>query len=306
VCARCSRDKIPCVYITNRSLGLSPQETELNDDQYASLQTCLSSNQKEHLLISSRANTRFQAVDRQLETLRREMRTLSARLHEVESTSASSPLKVSAVATAGTLHRILDAPKSPTYIGPTSAEFGLSRLQRSSSEVGDDAIIDGPGEELDLSTDAASPAPSERGVDVSIGDPLRSLGTEEALRLVQVYEDTVGVMYPCVDLDGVRAYICEYYRQDPTTQSPSDLSRQTASDEDWFSARDVQVLKTLLATALLVESHGRSERAAQLADSVEDRFASRLKIAEVDMKEILILTLLVNISNLWSARVLRQ
>jgi hypothetical protein len=68
---------------------------------------------------------------------------------------------------------------------------------------------------------------------------------------------------------------------------------QTASDQDWFSARDVQVLKILLATALLVESHGRSERAAQLADSVEDRFASRLKIAEVDMKEILILTLLV-------------
>ena len=224
------------------------------------------------------------------------MRTLSARLHELES-SPPSPLKVSAPPTAGSLHRILDAPKSPTYVGPTSAEFGLSRPQRSSSQPGDDANIDGRGEELDLSTGAASPAPSERGIDVSTGDPLRSLGTDEALRLVQVYEDTVGVMYPCVDLDGVRAYVREYY-QDSTTQSSLELSRQTTSDQDWFSARDVQVLKILLATALLVESHGRSERAAQLADSVEDRFASRLKIAEVDMKEILILTLLVCISNI--------
>jgi hypothetical protein len=53
------------------------------------------------------------------------------------------------------------------------------------------------------------------------------------------------------------------------------------------------VLIILLATALLVESHGRSELAAQLADCVEDRFASRLKVAQVDMKEILILVLLV-------------
>jgi hypothetical protein len=226
------------------------------------------------------------------------MRILSARLHELESTSASSPVKVSAAPTAGSLHRILDAPKSPTFVGPTSAEFGLSRPQRISSEVGDDTIINGRGEELDLSTGAASPAPSEQDAGVSTGDPLRSLGTEEALRLVQVYEDTVGVMYPCVDLDGVRAYIHEYYRQDQTIRPTSELSKQTAADQDWFSARDVQVLKTLLATALLVESHGRSERAAQLADSVEDRFASRLKVAEVDMKEILILTLLVCISSL--------
>ena len=84
----------------------------------------------------------------------------------------------------------------------------------------------------------------------------------------------------------------EYYRQDSVTRS-ANYSEEAGSDQDWFSARDVQVFKILLATALLVESHGRSERAAHLADSVEDRFASRMKIPEVDMKEILILTLLV-------------
>lgn len=241
-------------------------------------------------------------MDRQLETLRREMRTLSARVHELESPGPASASNPSAPPTTGSLHRILDAPRSPTYVGPTSAEFGLTRSQRSLSHHADDcAAIDDRGEDLNLSTTAPSPVPSGIGENAPLGHPLSSLGADETLRLVQVYEDTVGVMYPCVDLDGVRAYVLEFYRShDLTGAASSVLSTQTASDQDWFSARDVQVLKILLATALLVESHGRSERAAQLADSVEDRFASRLKIAEVDMKEILILTLLVCISNPYS------
>ncbi|CAI7659465.1 unnamed protein product [Penicillium glandicola] len=272
VCVRCSHDQIHCVYAAHRPSSTSIQETDFKDE---------------------RANARFQAVDKQLETLRQEMRTLSARVHELESSgSVSASNNPSAPPTTGSLHRILDAPKSPTYVGPTSAEFGLTRRSLS-HQASDCAEIDDRGEELDLSTAAPSPTPSERGENTPLGHPLRSLDADETLRLVQVYEDTVGVMYPCVDLDGVRAYVLEFYRShDPATTSSSVLSTQAASDQDWFSARDVQVLKTLLATALLVESHGRSERAAQLADSVEDRFASRLKVAEVDMKEILILTLL--------------
>ncbi|KAJ5286576.1 hypothetical protein N7524_001882 [Penicillium chrysogenum] len=270
-CVRCSRDHIPCVY-AHRPSTTSIQGPDVNDEG---------------------ANIRFQAVERQLETLRREMRTLSARVHELEPPGPASASNSSAPPTMGSLHRILDAPRSPTYVGPTSAEFGLTRSQRSLSHQADDcAAIDDRGEGLDLSTTAPSPAPSG-GENAPLGNPLISLGADETLRLVQVYEDTVGVMYPCIDLDEVRAYVLEFYRShDSTVAALSVLSTQTASDQDWFSARDVQVLKILLATALLVESHGRSERAAQLADSVEDRFASRLKIAEVDMKEILILTLL--------------
>jgi hypothetical protein len=224
-------------------------------------------------------------VDQQLEHLRQEMRSLSARLNELESSSPASS-KQSGTSAAGGLHRILNAPKSPTYVGPTSAEFGLNRSQSFASD-GDEAV-DG-GDELGMSVVAPSPAPSG-AEDVTTGDPLRSLGIDETLRLVQVYEDTVGVMYPCVDLKSVRAYVLEYYRSKSNTSLPESMT-QVAQD-DWFSARDAQVLKILLATALLAESHGRSERAAKLADSVEDRFASRLKVAEVDMKEILILTLL--------------
>ncbi|KAJ5668629.1 uncharacterized protein N7477_007199 [Penicillium maclennaniae] len=224
------------------------------------------------------------------------MRSLSARLFELESAgpAPSSRFSASASGPPEILHRILNPPKSPTYVGPTSAEFGLSRRSRPLSRARSLECHHGDGDDddIDLSTAAHSPIPLNTEEALDGGDPLSSLGLQETLRLVQVYEDTVGIMYPCVDLVSVRAYVVEFYHsQNPSFVNASDL-RRPDSNQDWFHARDIQVLKILTATALLVETHGRSERAAQLANSVEDRFASRLKIAEVDMKEILILTLL--------------
>lgn len=237
------------------------------------------------MLTVARLSSRFRAVDRRIESLQREMCGLSARMREMESSAstangaASLPQHPSAAAG---LHRIMNPPKSPQYVGPTSAEFGLASPRKHSD-------VSNTGE----SNDSIAPSPA-RPTTLAEGDPLRSLGQLEALRLVQVYENTVGLMYPCVDLDSVRKYVVDFYQLGyPDTPA--------SSDQDWFFARDTEVLKIILAIALLAESHGRSERAAQLADSVEDQFASRLKIAEVDMKEVLILTLVVGITSFTAA-----
>lgn len=243
-------------------------------------------------------STHFRAVDAQINALQREMRAMAARMRHIESVSSSfvpgsgvptSGSTVSSASNHAGLLRIMNRPQSPSYVGPTSAEFGITARQESvdDSDVDANADADADADEL-ASTAAASPAPASDTEAMST-DPLGWLGVTEALRLVTVYENTVGLMYPCVDLDSVRAYVAEYYRTEgrPGPTSP------VAMDQDWFFARDVEVLKVILATALLAESHGRSERAAFLADSVEDRFAGRVKIAEVDMKELLILTLLV-------------
>lgn len=207
------------------------------------------------------------------------MQAMAARLRELEAAShhdtskngnpnTHTPAAASTSSSAGALNRILNAPKSPTYVGPTSAEFGLnSRRDNGNAE------------------NSRSPSPADTGHPT--GD-LGELGVDEALRLLSIYEQTVGIMYPCVDLDSVRTYIMDFFQSGGFTVTPA-----TVVDQDWFFARDITVVKTILATALLAESHGRSERAAQLADSVEDEFAGRVKIAEVDMKELLILTLLV-------------
>jgi hypothetical protein len=242
-------------------------------------------------LCRSRVSTKFRTVDQHIESLQREMRVMAARMRELESANtpnasvtASNNASLSSSSVSASLQRILNRPGSPDYIGPTSAEFGITQRQKSTGES--DGYGDGESEAE--STTAPSPA-AVSDVEAMSSDPLGCFGKEEALRLVDVYENNVGLMYPCIDLDSVRSYVDEYYKDSGRVgPTPPGLS-----DQDWFFARDAEVLKIILATALLAESHGRSERAALLADNVEDRFAARVKIPEVDMKELLILTLLV-------------
>ncbi|KAL4773227.1 hypothetical protein BDW60DRAFT_206519 [Aspergillus nidulans var. acristatus] len=267
ICSRCVRQKAQCIYTpsSHASTNIPATPTVENRDDGLS--------------------NKFRTVDQQIEALRREMRAMSARMRELESASAtpsaSHNASVSSSSVSAGLQRIMNRPGSPDYVGPTSAEFGIIPRQRPIA-VADESDV----EESDSTSAPSSAVMSD--VEAMSNDPLGCLGKEEALRLVTVYENNVGVMYPCIDLDSVRSYVHDYYKdgKGPGPTPP------VITDQDWFFARDVEVLKILLATALLAESHGRSERAALLADSVEDRFATRLKIPEVDMKELLILTLL--------------
>ncbi|PYH98091.1 hypothetical protein BO71DRAFT_438335 [Aspergillus ellipticus CBS 707.79] len=279
VCSRCTRDNTRCVYPPSApSAPSGPALTATASPEPGK---------------DDRLSSHLKTVDHQIETLQREMRAMAARMRQLESAAAvatpgnntSIPTSMSIISSTSAnanLQRILNRPKSPSYVGPTSAEFGLTGRQKPSD--------DSDGDADDLGSAAApSPPPAADSEALSGEDPLRCLGLTETLRLVTVYEHTVGLIYPCVDLDSVRAYVVEYFREDGDGQmrpaSPS------SEDQNWFFARDAEVLKIIIATALLAESHGRSERAALLADSVEDRFASRYKMPEVDMKELLILTL---------------
>ncbi|KAH8703598.1 putative fungal-specific transcription factor [Talaromyces proteolyticus] len=178
-------------------------------------------------------------------------------------------------------------PVSPSYIGPTSGEFGLHAVQpdaqEDETENSEDAFASG----------TASPHPQgQKHLRAIPSNPLLALTDVDALRLVDVYEDAVGMMYPIVDLKSIRRYIADYYHQRKTV-SVDTLSTPQNGDEDWwFSARDAEILKIVLAIALISESHGRSDLGDALAANVEDTFAStRTQVPEVDMKELIILTL---------------
>ncbi|KAL4953534.1 hypothetical protein BDW69DRAFT_165159 [Aspergillus filifer] len=268
VCARCVCQNAACVYTPSSHASSNTPVTPSRETKDDGL------------------STKFRTVDQQIEALHREMRVMSARMRELESASATpgasnnGGASISSSSVSAGLRRIMNRPGSPDYVGPTSAEFGIAARQKNAD--GSDGN-ESDGEELEESTSATSPA-AVSDVEAMSNDPLGWLGKDEALRLVTVYENNVGLMYPCIDLDSLRCYVNDYYKDGPMPPG--------TTDQDWFFARDAEVLKILLATALLAESHGRSERAALLADSVEDRFATRVKIPEVDMKELLILTLL--------------
>ncbi|KAL2814154.1 hypothetical protein BJX63DRAFT_431557 [Aspergillus granulosus] len=269
VCSRCVRQNAQCTYTPNSHASGNEPTTPLGGQ-----------------FQEDRVSNKFRTVDQRIEALQREMRVMAARMRELESAgtpnasvTASNNASLSSSSVSTGLQRILNRPGSPDYVGPTSAEFGITQRQKPAD--------DSDGDDDSESTTAPSPA-AVSDVEAMSSDPLGCFGKEEALRLVDVYENNVGLMYPCIDLDSVRGYVNDYYK-DGGRAGPTPPGM---SDQDWFFARDAEVLKIILATALLAESHGRSERAALLADSVEDRFAARVKIPEVDMKELLILTLL--------------
>ncbi|KAL3466126.1 hypothetical protein BJX64DRAFT_296069 [Aspergillus heterothallicus] len=270
VCSRCVRQNAQCTYTPNSHASGNEPATPMGGQSQ-----------------EDGVSNKFRTVDQRIEALQREMRAMAARMRELESAgtpsvsvSASNNASLSSSSVSAGLQRILNRPGSPEYIGPTSAEFGITQRQKPA----EDSDVDDDESE---STTAPSPA-AVSDVEAMSSDPLGCFGKDEALRLVDVYENNVGLMYPCIDLDSVRSYVNDYYK-DGGRAGPTPPGM---SDQDWFFARDAEVLKIILATALLAESHGRSERAALLADSVEDRFATRVKIPEVDMKELLILTLL--------------
>ncbi|PYH49346.1 transcription factor domain-containing protein [Aspergillus saccharolyticus JOP 1030-1] len=309
VCSRCVRDQVRCVYAPNAHAA---GYTSLPNTPRFRAEAGVGKETSSDRILS----TRLRTVDLQIEALQREMRAMAARMRVLEGQNGGPdgggggagvttpanhiPTTVSTISSTSAragLHRIMNRPKSPTYIGPTSAEFGIVGSERKrplpagdaegEEEGNDDDDDDGDDDEDEELESTAAPSPLPAGD--GDGDPLHCLGLTEALRLVTVYEHTVGLIYPCVDLDSVRAYVVDYFRDGGLSKSPAVVG---AAEDDWFFARDAEVLKILLATALLAESHGRSERAALLADRVEDQFGTRMKVPEVDMKELLILVLL--------------
>src|ERR1700712_4315951 len=103
-----------------------------------------------------------------------------------------------------TLHSV---PKHPRFHGPTSAVFNLGVAKSSLQSMGITGTEDNIDEAL-LTNDgspAASPQPmrsmlSKPSVHAS-RDPIWLIGKDEAIRLVRVWQDEMGCMYPIVDVD---------------------------------------------------------------------------------------------------------
>lgn len=219
--------------------------------------------------------------------MQRQIDAMSAQIRVLQKTSQwpnSIPSDVSASHHTDGRWASRGRPVSPSYIGPTSGEFGLNAVPAGEDETenSEDALASAPV------------SPRRRRVGSIPSNPLLALRDADALKLVDIYEDAVGRMYPIVDLKSIRRYIVDYYRQS-RNGSVDNLNTPQNGDEDWwFSARDAEILKIVLAIALISESHGRSDLGDVLAANVENTFATtRTQVPEVDMKELIILTLVV-------------
>ena len=161
----------------------------------------------------------------------------------------------------------MPSPKEPAYVGPTSFAFGL----------------DVPGVDLRPASSREDFRDLERSVNAI------DLSKEHAYRMIELFEETIGDVYPCVDFNAIRQCASNVFDAPPETvyrrlyQAPSPLSN--------FD-RDFEILRAILANGLVLDGHGQSGSGAVLMDRIETIMYNRVKIFEVDTKELLLLLLM--------------
>jgi hypothetical protein len=117
----------------------------------------------------------------------------------------------------------------------------------------------------------------------SQGDPILEFDKDEMVRLCQLHEEEVGIMYPVLKMQSVISYI-------KTVASYFESLRSRRSTEPLNDDKTLQ-LKVVICCALVVEEGGHSERAVRLYNSMEATLNRKLMAEAGSVKDLPILAL---------------
>lgn len=187
--------------------------------------------------------------------------------------------------------RRLSKARETSFQGPTTSTFSFDLAKSSLQQRGiiENAEFSNGGDMTQETSPLASPsAPNEEPETHQTLDPLWILPKAEALRLCQVYEEEMGIMYPVLELSEILDHVHLLYgsmdrRLEPTCRP----NGQNGLDQD-----DIHILRVVFACALTAEASGRSEQAIALFESVREVQESCVW-GPPEIKNIVFLTLVV-------------
>ncbi|THC96762.1 hypothetical protein EYZ11_003771 [Aspergillus tanneri] len=168
--------------------------------------------------------------------------------------------------------------RPPRFHGPTSSAFNFDVARSSLQNMGI-----APAEEVitdDITTAHGTPMESPQLASLAPSihptkDPIWAIKREDALRLCQVYEDEIGIMYPLVDIDKVTQQINLLYTfMEAATRTG--FAQRGLPGADGIHDENTNLLKMILATTLIVEGGGQSELGQRLYMSVKPAIESKL------------------------------
>ncbi|KOS37371.1 hypothetical protein ACN38_g11835 [Penicillium nordicum] len=241
-CQRCGRQHIECIYVENSRDSPAEQDN-------------------------------FKRLFEQMRVMQDQITQLSASIRSIAS-SEHSPGGASTTGTYGKLPT-QRSPRRPStaretaFQGPTTSAFSFDLAKSSLQQRG---IVERAeaGDEGDLTQEPsplASPsAPNEKIETRQTLDPLWSLPKAEALRLCQVYEEEMGIMYPVLELTEILDQVHILYDPIDCTVGPT----RQLDGHNGLAREDVHILRVVFACALTAEASGRSEQAIALFDSVRE------------------------------------
>src|SRR5690242_343784 len=192
--------------------------------------------------------------------------------------------------------------KHPRFHGPTANAFNLGVARSSLKTMGITAADDADADDEGVVTNDPTPRPSPPFAPAQLQpatplhadkDPIWSVTKQEALRLVHVWHEEQGIMYPILDMDKVLRYT-EMLFSFVEAASRSGLMQGAAPGADSIMDDQTSVLKLVLAITLVMEGGGKDALGEKLFENVQ-KVIERILSEPVSLQSISLLTLTVSL-----------
>lgn len=192
--------------------------------------------------------------------------------------------------------------KLPRFHGPTSSAFNLGVAKTSLKTMGITGGEEGEDEGVvtqDVTPFASPPPPLQPTVLAKPAihadkDPIWSLTKQEAIRLINVFEEEMGMMYPFMDINKMLRY-AEMLFSFVEAASRSGLMQGGLPGADAIMDDQTTLLKILLAIVLVMEGTGKDSLGERLFQNVNN-VVERTLSTPVDLQGINMLILTVRAS----------
>lgn len=189
--------------------------------------------------------------------------------------------------------------RHPRFHGPTSSAFNLGVAKTSLHKMG----ITAPGEveedeaiTRDVTPNNSPHPPIPMLVKPALHgekDPIWSLTKHEAIRLIHVWQEEMGLMYPFMDIDQVLGYAGMLFTF-VEAAAKSGLMQGARPGSDAIMDVRTSNLKIMLAIALVLEGNGKDALGERLFENVHQVVEKTLS-SPVDLQGINMLILTVRV-----------
>ena len=115
------------------------------------------------------------------------------------------------------------------------------------------------------------------------------------MRLIDIYEDECGSVYPLIDIGHLRHFAMKFYDEVNASRKPATWR---TFQVDQSSKEPFNILEIVLAIGLVIEGRGSTDLGSALVDELEAEVDHRPSGVSVDIPFAEILTLMVGLPSL--------
>ncbi|RYP67475.1 hypothetical protein DL770_008616 [Monosporascus sp. CRB-9-2] len=179
----------------------------------------------------------------------------------------------------------LEVPKQPHFVGPTRSAYSIEIGAQSLTRMGIPSYDPPP-------SGPQSPVGSSQQTTTLDSGFWQRCDAGEVLRLIEVFQEEVGSVYPCFDTDYLAAEASAILSWGRCRETDgSEVSESVENSGNGLSFKDFQLAKVAIATAIVVEEHGKNDDSTRMVESAE-RSVSRIMKPTSNLKDLQLLVIL--------------